>query len=306
MITRTELNKEKQRKIIDEEKREKRKKLIKFFFKLVMFILIFTTVFFLYITYIANTKIIVKEQRIISKKIPSNFNGLKVIQFSDIHFGTTVFEKELNNLVKIINSRNPDLVIFTGDLIDKNYKPTSKEQEKIINELKKINASIGKYAVNGDEDKEQFNTILNQSDFIILNNEYDLLYKDKNNPILLIGMNSSLTKKIDINNAYKYFEEENHNANIYTISILHEPDSVDKIISNYNSDLFLAGHSHNGQIKIPHFGTIVRKNGAKKYYNEYYKLKNSKLFISSGIGTNDSGIRIFAHPSINLFRLSNE
>ena len=127
MITRTELNKEKQRKIIDEEKREKRKKLIKFFFKLVMFILIFTTVFFLYITYIANTKIIVKEQRIISKKIPSNFNGLKVIQFSDIHFGTTVFEKELNNLVKIINSRNPDLVIFNEGYTTKTEKLDGEE-----------------------------------------------------------------------------------------------------------------------------------------------------------------------------------
>ena len=306
MATRTELNKEKQRKIIDEEIKDKRKKTIIFIFKFLIFTLVFFTAFFFYIKYVANTKVIIKEKRIVSKKIPDNFNGLKIIHFSDIHFGTTVFDKELNDLVKNINIRKPDLVLFTGDLVDKNYKLSSKEQESIINSLKKINASIGKYAVFGDEDKDEFSTIFNQSDFYILNNDYDLLYKDNSNPILLVGLNSSLNNKINIDDGYKYFKDESHNSMIYTISMLHEPDSVDEILASYNSDLFLAGHSHNGQVRIPGVGTIIRKKGAKKYYNEHYKIKDSELFISSGIGTNGSGMRIFTHPSINFLRLSNK
>ena len=306
MATRAELNKQKQKDIIDEELKNNRKKKVLLIFKLLLFILVFTTAFFFYITYISNVKVIVKEKRLISKKVPNNFNGLKIIQISDIHFGTTIFDKELDNLVDIVNSRNPDLVVFTGDLVDKNYKVTSKEQESIIKSLKKINANIGKYAIFGDEDSDEFSTILNQSDFSILNNDYDLLYKDNSNPILLVGLNSSLKNKMDIDNAYKYFKDETHNSEIYTISMLHEPDSVDEILTSYNSDLFLAGHSHNGQVRIPYLGTIIRKNGARKYYNEYYKIKNSDLFISSGIGTNGGGIRLFTRPSINFIRLSNK
>ncbi|MBE6157371.1 MAG: hypothetical protein E7160_01040 [Firmicutes bacterium] len=306
MTTRTELNKEKQKEIINEEMHIKRKRFILSFLKFIVFVIVFTTLFFFYVTYVSNAKIIVKENRVISKKLPDNFNGLKIIQFSDIHFGTTIFNDELNNLVKLINSRKPDLVVFTGDLIDKEYKLNSKEQEKIITSLKNIDASIGKYAIYGDEDKEEFNTIFNQSDFTILNNDYDLLYKNNTNPILLVGVNSSLNKKIDIDKAYKYFKDETSNSNIYTISILHEPDSVIDILNSYKSDLFLAGHSHNGQVRIPYIGSFSRKDGARKYYNEHYMLDNSQLFISSGIGTNGGGVRLFTRPSINYLRLSNK
>ena len=306
MTTRTELNKEKQKEIINEEMHIKRKRFILSFLKFIVFVIVFTTLFFFYVTYVSNAKIIVKENRVISKRLPDNFNGLKIIQFSDVHFGTTIFNDELNNLVKLINSRKPDLVVFTGDLIDKEYKLNSKEQEKIITSLKSIDASIGKYAIYGDEDKEEFNTIFNQSDFTILNNDYDLLYKNNTNPILLVGVNSSLNKKIDIDKAYKYFKDETSNSNIFTISILHEPDSVVDISNSYKSDLFLAGHSHNGQVRIPYIGSFSRKDGARKYYNEHYTLDNSQLFISSGIGTNGGGVRLFTRPSINYLRLSNK
>lgn len=301
MATRAELNRDKHNKIETEQSREKRKNRTVFIFKLVGFFICFITILFFYITYVANLHTIVREYRINSNKIPNSFNGLKIVQFSDVHFGTTIKNNELKKVVSLINSRNPDIVIFTGDLIDKNYKLNSTEQEQIINELKKITSTTGKYAIFGEEDTEQFATILNQSDFNILNNNYDLVYRGNNDPILIVGLNSNG----DINSGYNYFKEENHNSNIYTITLLHQPDIINEINSSYSSDIYLAGHSHNGQVRIPYLGTFIRKKGSEKYYNEHYKLNDSDLYISSGIGTNGSGIRLFTHPSINLFRLSN-
>jgi predicted MPP superfamily phosphohydrolase len=77
-------------------------------------------------------------------------------------------------------------------------------------------------------------------------------------------------------------------------------------MSNYTTDLFLAGHSHNGNIRIPFINkSIYKVEGAKKYDQDYYKIKNSNLYISSGLGTTN-GIRLFCRPSINFFRLSNK
>ncbi|HIR49403.1 MAG TPA: metallophosphoesterase [Candidatus Faecimonas gallistercoris] len=306
MVTRTERNEEKQNEIIKEENRELRKKIVLTTFKIILIIIIISMTFFLYTTYISSKIISVKETRITSEKLPKSFDGLKIIQISDIHYGSTIFIEDIKNLINIINRRNPDLVVFTGDLINKNYKINSSEQEKLIKQMKKIKSTIGKYAILGEEDSNTFTTIMNQSNFTILNNSYELIYKNSNTPILLIGLNSSITGAINIDQAYKYFTKSTHNNDIFTISLLHEPDSVDNIISSYPTDIFLAGHSHNGQIALPYIGGIIKKEGAKNYINEFYQLNNSKLYISSGLGTNGNGIRLFCHPSINFFRLSSK
>ncbi len=303
MITRTQKNEEKQKELIREENRETRKKIVLITLKIIITIILLSVTFYLYTTFISSKVITVKEERIINEKIPSNFDGLKIIHISDIHYGSTIFIDDIKKIINIINKRNPDLVVFTGDLIDKNYKLTNKEQEKLMTELKKIKTTIGKYAVSGEEDSEQFNTIMNQSNFTILNNSYELIYKDTNNPILLIGLNNS-KKSIDINNAYNYFNQPTHNSNIYTITLLHKPDTIDEILESYPTDIFLAGHSHNGQIRLPYIGGILKKDGAQKYINEFYQLDNTKVYISSGIGTTENGFRLFCSPSINYFRLS--
>lgn len=304
-MTREELNEGIQKEIEKEQSIETRKKIIKLIIKWTFILTIFATLFFTYTTYISTVKIGVREYRIKNSKIPDNFNGLKIIQLSDLHFGSTMFNEDVKKIRKLANERKPDIVVFTGDLINKNYDLNSKEQEKLINELAKIDASLGKYAILGDEDNEKVSTIFNQSNFTILRNEYDLIYKDSNTPILLIGISSN-KKEQDIDKAYSYFLEDNHNSNVYTISLLHEPDTVDDILTTHPTDLFLAGHSHNGNIRIPIVNySFFKVEGAKKYDQDYYKLNNSRIYISSGLGTKD-GIRLFCRPSINFFRLSNK
>ena len=231
-MTREELNQTKQEEIFNEERREKRKHLVMIFLKITLIlILIFLSAFF-YITYISTSSLIVKEQRIINEKIPASFNGMKIVQFSDLHYGTTVFQSEVKNLVKQINERNPDLVVFTGDLIDQNYNLKSKERESLITELKKIKASLGKYAIMGEEDGDDFITIFNQSNFTILNNDYELIYKNDNTPILLIGLSSTLKEEIDIEN--DNIDTEKLEGNIEFKHVKFGYDEEKTVINDFN------------------------------------------------------------------------
>ena len=306
-MTREQLNEEKQQEIFKEQNKENIKKIVKKVMKILLIILVIGTIFFSYTTYVSSVKIKVREYRITEKKIPASFNGLKIIQLTDLHYGTTMFNENVKDIVKMTNDRKPDLIVFTGDLINKNYKLTNKEQEEIIKELKKLSASLGKYAIIGDEDNEKTNNILNQANFTILKNESELIYQKNNEPILLVGLSSN-SKNQNIEKAYSYFKQNVFNSNIYTITLLHEPDTVDDIIGSYNSDLFLAGHSNNGNIRLPFVKySLFKVDGAKKYDQDYYNLGNSKLYISSGLGTtNKSNIRLFCRSSINFFRLSNQ
>jgi len=305
-MTREEINEEKQKEIFKEQNKESIKKTIKIAFKVIILVSIISLAFFYYTSYISTVKVGVREYRITNKKIPNTFNGLKIIQLSDLHYGSTMFYSDVKKIVSLINERKPDIIVFTGDLISKDYKLSNKEQEKLINELKNANATLGKYAIFGDEDKDNISTILTQADFTILKNESEFIYKNSNDSVLLIGLSSVISKEQDIDKGFSYFKEETHNSDIYTITLLHEPDQVDEILSNYKSDLFLAGHSQNGLIRIPIANKALYKfPKAKKYNQDYYKINDSNLFISSGLGTNKGSIRLFCRPSINFFRLSN-
>lgn len=305
-MTREELNKAKQSEIISEERREKRKKVVCITFKIILALVIIFSTFYILNDYIFTKKILVKEERIVNEKIPDSFNGLKVVQFSDLHYGSTVFLDEVKELIKIINSRNPDIVIFTGDLIDKNYDISDKDKEKLIHEISKLKASIGKYSVFGDEDSDDYSSIIKQAGFNLLDNSYDLVYDGDKTPIIIIGISSLLSNNYDIDVAFSYFKESNSNSNLYSIVVFHEPDLTDYVLKNKNTDLLLAGHSHNGYVKLPFVNGLIKSDGAMEYYDERYEFSNSKLFISSGIGTNGSGVRFMCQPSVNFFRLSSK
>ena len=86
------------------------------------------------------------------KDIPDSYDGLKIIHFSDLHYKKVITEKNVTNLVEEINRNKPDIVLFAGDLLDNDYEVVGKDISFLIKELKKINATYGKFAILGDND----------------------------------------------------------------------------------------------------------------------------------------------------------
>ena len=105
---------------------------------------------------------------------------------------------------------------------------------------------------------------------------------------------------VDIAQIHEYLEQNNA---VYKILLTHEPD----IIDNTNIfDLVLAGHSHNSQINLPIIRDFTKIDGAKKYYLPYYKVNNTNLYISGGLGTSNYKLRFLNKPSINFYRIVKE
>jgi len=276
---------------------------LKLWVKLVLVIILTFILVTFYSRYIGTNGFNVKEYPIINKEIPNNFYGLKIIQISDIHYKMITNKKELRKIIDEINLLKPDIVILNGDLFDKDITYTKTDYNNIVKLLNQIHFNIGKYAIKGDNDLNNPNweTVINDSNFINLNNTHELIYYNGIEPILITGISSNS----DIKKVIKSVNEEINEKYNYSILVLHEPDYIEKI--NYsNYDLILAGHSLNGQIKLPLVGGIIRPKGAKKYYDEYYRLDNTDLYITSGIGTNKFKFRLNNKPSFNLFRLINK
>lgn len=278
---------------------------------LIIFLIIISIL--LYSRFIATTGIIIKEYKITNSTITDNFHGLKIVHLSDIHYGRTINTKELENLISKVNLLKPDIVVLTGDLIDKDTNLTGTMVEELSTILGQINTKIAKYAIIGNHDYKfsEWSMIIENSGFIDLNNTYDLIYKDTNDYMLISGMSTNLhcemsvTEKLQPTNDFINSLTENTSKPVYKILLIHEPDFItDFNFSNY--DLILAGHSHNGQIRLPLIGATILPNGSRKYYKEYYKLDTTDLYISSGLGTSTLNFRLFNRPSFNFYRLTNK
>lgn len=279
--------------------------------KIIIIAVLLITGIILYSRFISTKGLKVKEYKITDSLITDNFHGFKVVHISDIHYGRTVKLKELEKLINEVNLLKPDIVVFTGDLIDRD----TTLDETIINELKtnlsNINVTVGKYAISGEDDISfnEWETIIKDAGFQNLNDTHELIYKDGYSPILLAGIKSNSDSPESLIERYQsleqYLNSDESLNNIYKILLIHEPDFIDDINYSY-FNLILGGHSHNGQIHLPLFGPITTLEYSKKYYDEYYKLNNSHFYISGGTGTSDYSFRFCNKPSINFYRLTNK
>ena len=276
--------------------------------KFIKFLLIIIFVISLTITYAryGGTKGLITKEYKIETNIDNSFDGLKIVHFSDLHYLRITNKETTKNIIKEINILNPDIVVFTGDLIDKDYNPTNTD----INDLKELLLSIkskyGKYSVIGNNDnkiRETIEDIYTNSNFILLNNDYDIIYGNNNDKLFIGGLDTYSYDKSDIDKVMTYFTD-NEDIN-YKIILVHEPDYIDIINSKYNDiNLVLSGHSHNGQVNIPYVKKLFLPFGSRKYYENYYKVSNTDLYISSGLGESRINFRIFNKPSINFYRIN--
>ncbi len=280
-------------------KEKKEHPLLKKTFFIIISLLI---IIILYASLIGTRIIDTKEYKVESTLLPESFHGLKIVHFSDIHYGTSINKKQLDKIVTKINELKPDLIIFTGDLIDKNITPTEDIKKELIESLSNLECSLYKYAIYGDEDllNDSYKEIITTSNFTILENSSTLLYYKDTTPIEITGYNpietspnyTILTNLVD----------EQDTTNYYKIVLTHEPDSVDKFI-NYSPNLILSGHTLGGTIKLPFLKPLFLPDNTTNYYEDYYKLKEADFYISNGLGTSGINGRLNNHPSINLYRL---
>lgn len=282
---------------------------MKLYIKIIICIISIIILTILYSRFISTKGLVVKEYKIVNDKITYEYHGLKIVHISDIHYASTVYEKELENLVNEVNVLKPDIIVFTGDLFD---EEDSYDKDILITYLSKLEAKLGKYAVSGNHDKpiEDYYEVIEKSGFINLDDTYELIY-NSNEPIIISGISTNYEDSSNINDKTSKYNEyienilEDDIKPIYSILLIHEPDFIDNIdISNY--DLILSGHSHLGQVRLPLIGKIHTPYGSKKYYDEYYKINNTDLYISGGVGTSWLKFRLFSKPNINFYRITNK
>ncbi|WP_371924998.1 metallophosphoesterase [Halobacillus sp. A1] len=232
--------------------------------------------------------------------IPSSFHRIKIVQFSDIHLGFHYSLDQFRKLIQEINNEKPDVILFTGDLIDEPQRfDFSADIPTLLNQLK---APLGKYWIYGNHDHggygtEKLESVMSKGGFTLLKNEVKQIERE-GRTINLAGLDDVILGSPNLEGTLGDLD-----ADAYTILLVHEPDIADSV-KNYPVDIQLSGHSHGGQIRIPLLGSMVTPPYADKYVDGKHSISERlTLYISRGIGTTRMPYRFLCKPEYSVFTL---
>ena len=277
-------------------------------YKIVILIILIGIACLAWARYISTRGLVIKEYPIKTNKLDEDYDGFKIVQFTDVHYGSTVGIEEIKKIVKRINDQNPDVVVFTGDLFESGIQISDENVLELTKELNNITASIQVFGVAGNHDydnKHYWELFVENTNWKILTNTFEFVYSKSDKPIVFVGLDDYWVGDPVYKDAYQWLND--NTKDYYTVLLLHEPDQVDHLNdftedTNYTFDIALAGHSHLGQVRVPYIGALWTPYGSKKYYDEHYVLDNKDLYISGGLGTSGLKLRFFNKPSINVYR----
>lgn len=268
------------------------------------FLLLIFTMLLVDGTFFAPNRLKIKETIIKDPAIPSSINGVKIVYFSDVHYNLFIDYSRFEKIISTINSVNPDVVLFGGDLIDNlTSNPLSTtNQDLLVDLLKRIKAPSGKFYVSGqfESDSDYARTLsdklLQRAEFESVNDKSIKLYF-KDHYINLVGIDfisDSLQLEATINRL---------DQTVYTLAIAHKPSAITTFDSS-KIDLMIAGFTHGGQINFPGFKEVFIQN--QMYHEETQRVGSTQLDISNGVGTSELNFRLFADPQINVYILNSK
>ena len=275
---------------------------------------LFVMGYILYGAFFGTENFQIRETTILFKDLPKGFENYRIVQISDIHCGSWAGDtKALQKAVNLINAQEPDLIVFTGDLVNN----IATELDEFMPVLSQLKAKDGVYSVLGNHDyamyipwespekKEQNLIALKQKqadmNWILLNNRHVKLYQNGDS-LALIGVENC--GRPPFPNYAKFPEAMEGTEGMFKILLSHDPSSWRReVLPETDIQLTLSGHTHAMQTKIFGFSPAV---WVYPEYEGLYTEGRQMLYVNIGLGHLMYPLRLGAWPEITLLTLKRE
>lgn len=272
---------------------------------LITLVIVLSLVAFLLVDsfFLAPSRFITRKETLQNNQIQEQLDGMNILFFSDLEYGTFMKEERLERLIETINQCGADVVIFGGDIYDETVTSDETSIATIQKAFASIQAKYGKFAVYGDNDcqsdemKNAVNQIYANSDFEVIENTSFSIHKNGSQFITLVGLDNQINGVQDIDGAYANVSQDS-----YVITICHTPDTA-VLVPQDLTDYFLAGHSHGGQSYFL-FTASYQPASATQYLRGKHTIQDSfTLDITNGTGTTGQDVRFLTPAEVVLYTL---
>jgi predicted MPP superfamily phosphohydrolase len=240
-------------------------------------------------------------QKIAIPNLPPEFQGLKIAQISDLHVGPTIKAEYARTIVDQVNALRPDLIFFTGDMVDGSVDRLSKDVEP----LRHLKSRYGTYFVTGNHEYYsgalQWIEKVRELGMIHLENEHSIL-KIGEASLAIAGVTDLMahhtikTHKTNPEKAMKGIPDD-----MPSIMLAHQPGTAE-LTEGLAIDLMVCGHTHGGQF-MPFNLAVAR---AHKYYAGLYRHGKMQVYVNRGTGYWGPPLRLGIPSEITLIRLEQQ
>jgi predicted MPP superfamily phosphohydrolase len=273
--------------------------------------------------FIEPNRLVVRHEEIKIKGWDPAFDGFRIAMIGDVHGGSNGGDAEkLRRVVAMTNGEQPDVVVLLGDFVSQTGQPwvdgkrTLKMPMPIIaDNLKGLTAKYGVYAVLGNHDgwfdDNEVASELTRAGYRVLQNELVVLEKDGKR-LRILGLTDHM--KVGSWKAYSDAAKEvaAPSDGMGDLLVLeHSPDVLPMVTGNLSISndlkLFLAAHTHGGQVQLPLLGRpVIPSSYGQKYAYGHIFDKGVDMWVTSGIGTSVLPFRFMVPPEITLLTIRSQ
>jgi uncharacterized protein len=207
----------------------------------------------------------------------------------------------------LIGRLQPDIIVITGDYLNLSYTrdPAAKAQLRLL--LKQIEAPLGVYASLGSPTvdlREQMPELLRDLPLRLLRDEWTCVDLGPERPFLIFGLDCDHDLADDAARLQRLVSSAP--ADAFRLLLFHAPDLMPEA-TILGIDLYLAGHTHGGQIRLPWYGAIFTSSQlGKRHEMGHYRQGSTELYVSRGVGLEGMSaprIRFLSPPEVTLVEI---
>jgi predicted MPP superfamily phosphohydrolase len=234
--------------------------------------------------------------------LPTAFDGLRIVQLSDIHIDPLYRYGYVARVVERVNALEPDVVVLTGDYVTQDAGAAA----PLAAMLAGLRAPLGTYAVLGNHDVWRSKRVAVRNGFVqagipMLENDHVVLAR-AGQTLVVAGLDDGWGGRPSLRQALDAAPDAP------VILLLHEPDLVTRYQHEPRIVVQLSGHSHGGQVRIPGHGAIYLPRYAQQFDAGIYRVGNTWLNTNVGLGMTSYGIttppvRFNCPPEISVLTL---
>ena len=241
-----------------------------------------------------NNALVISKYTYTSPKLPAAFDNYTIVQISDLH------NKDFRGkLVAEIKQLKPDMIVITGDLIDRR-KTKIETAVAFIREVVKIAPT---YYVSGNHEQlsDDYDVLLSKLQALqvhMMEDAYEPLEKN-GAKIGIIGLaDSSGYVKAKLQELCAGLETD------FNILLSHRPELF-SVYREMQLDLVFSGHAHGGQIRLPFIGGLIAPNQGffPQFTQGVHTDHTTAMVVSRGLGNSVFPLRVFNRPELVVVTL---